>query len=508
MITTFASPSAVDDMPAELPAILEQLADSNPAIGLALVRALGGADSPALRQTSNRLMEALATDLGVSLEVETTVSRALRAQEVFDNWPEERVDALLRDLAVAVADRAEALAIEAVRETGMGNVADKVRKNRFASLAAYRSLVGKVGKGVLSVDQERRVTEIASAVGVVFGVVPVTNPVGTAIFKTLIALKGRNALILSFHRRAVGVGRSVGAVIRQVLAAHGAPTDLVQCLTNRADRAITRRFMSHEKVSLIVATGSAGLVRAAYSSGTPAIGVGPGNAPALICADADLEEAARAIVESKAFDNGLICGAEHNLVVDDRVSAPFADALARHGAAVLTAEERGRFYKSVIDRKSRTLRREMIGQLADTIAAAVGISRPYPIRVIVIPSDAARLDPFSGGEKLAPVLSMFSAAGEDEALRLCRTLLDEAGAGHTAVIHSTNPARVDRFARTMPAGRILVNTQAAQGCCGMTTGLECSITLGCGTFGGNSTTDNVGYRHLLNIKRVAYGLEV
>jgi acyl-CoA reductase-like NAD-dependent aldehyde dehydrogenase len=263
--------------------------------------------------------------------------------------------------------------------------------------------------------------------------------------------------------------------------------------------------MSHPLVSMILATGGTGLVKAAYSSGTPAIGVGPGNAPALICLDADLDEAARAIVQSKTFDNGLICGAEHNLVVDQRVVQPFLLALTLEGAAVLTDEEERRFFASAVDPETGSIRSEWIGQTAAAIASAVGIERPYQIRLLIVRAGLDHLEGVYAGEKLAPFLSLFTVATEEEGLTLCRALLRHVGAGHTAIIHTVSPDRVDRFARTIPAGRILVNSPAAQGCCGMTTGLECSMTLGCGTFGGNSTTDNVTFRHLLNIKRVAYG---
>jgi acyl-CoA reductase-like NAD-dependent aldehyde dehydrogenase len=496
---------AVDDLPADLPAILDMLADTQPAIALALVRALDQTGTPALHATANRLLETLANDSRLDQEVDAVVCRACAAQETFENWSDERIDGMLLDVAKAFADSAKELAVATVRETGMGNAADKTLKNRFASLRIYASLAGKVAQGPLFFDAHRQVTELASPVGVVFAVVPVTNPVATAMFKTLIAIKGRNAVILSFHHQAQGVGQRTVGIVRDVLKAHGAPADLVQCVRRRGRKA-TRRFMSHRRVALVLATGGRTMVEAAYSSGTPAIGVGPGNAPAWICADADLDRAAGAIVASKTFDNGLICGAEHNLVVDSRVSAPFAAALLTHGAAILTPDEERRFTAGAVDANGR-LRREFVGQSAKTIAAALDIVRPYGLRLLVVRTMFSASDPFYSGEKLAPFLSMFTVAGEDEGLRLCQTLLKITGAGHTAVIHSTNAARVERFARAMPAGRILVNSSAAQGCCGMTTGLDCSLTLGCGTFGGNSTTDNVTFRHLLNIKRVAGPLD-
>jgi acyl-CoA reductase-like NAD-dependent aldehyde dehydrogenase len=505
-VIAFPLPTAADPA-AEVPALLALLAETHPTMALAMAHALGGADSPALSATSHRLVEALAADSLLGQEVDAVVARADKALAAFENWTDQQIDALLFDIATLLAGRAEELAIVSASETGLGNVADKTLKIRFASLDVYRSLAGQVAQGVLSVDEERRVTEIASPVGVVFAVAPVTNPVATAIFKMLIAIKGRNATILSFHRQALRVGRLTCGIVRDALKAHGAPADLVQWVAHPSRKA-TRRFMGHEGVSLVLATGGQSLVEAAYSSGTPAIGVGPGNAPAWICPDANLEDAARAIVASKTFDNGLICGAEHNLVVDAGVAAPFVEALVAEGAAILTPVEARRFAAQVIDRKTGALLRDFVGQSAQVIAGAIGLVRTFPIRLLVVPATFSRSDRFSTGEKLAPVLSMFTVDGEDEGLKLCQMLLEIAGAGHTAVIHSTNAARIERFARVIPAGRILVNSPAAQGCCGMTTGLACSMTLGCGTFGGNSTTDNVTFRHLLNVKRVAYPLEL
>jgi acyl-CoA reductase-like NAD-dependent aldehyde dehydrogenase len=430
------------------------------------------------------------------------VTRAVRSQPAIESWPDARLEPLLADLASVFARRAEELATVTVGETGIGNVADKTLKNRFASQTVYQSLAGRTTIGPVSFDADRRITEVAGPVGVVFAVLPVTSPVACAIFNTLSAIKTRNALILSFHHRAFGVGQFVGGIIRDVLVRHGAPAGLVQ-VVQQTGRKVTRRFMSHPRVSLVVATGGPGLVKAAYSSGTPAIGIGPGNAPAFIAVDADLDAAARAIVISKSFDNGLIDGAEHNLVVDARVVAPFIACLEHHGAAVLTPGEKRDFYLQAVDGKSGELQAAVVGVSAEVIARTVGIARPFPIRLLVLPTQFAP-GGFHAGAKLAPVLSMFTVPDEAEGLRVCRAVLDLMGAGHTAVIHSGDAALIDRYARLMPAGRILVNTPAAQGSYGMTTGLECSMTLGCGTFGGNSTTDHVTYRHFLNIKRVAH----
>jgi acetaldehyde dehydrogenase/alcohol dehydrogenase len=507
MFDSVISPVTFDDLDSDLPAVLERFVEGDPAVGLAIVRALGPTMSQALDGIADRLTQAVDADKRIDAQIHETVARARAAQKAFEGWTDECVNTLLRSVAEVFADRAEELAWATVDETGRGNVPDKTVQNRFASLGTYESLMHEKAEGVLGFDAERKVTELASPVGVVFAVVPLTNPVATAIFKTLISLKGRNALILSFPNRAFGVGQLTGRIIRDVLEAHSTPVDLVQWARPFGGRRATARFMSHSGVSLVLATGSAGLVKAAYSSGTPAIGVGPGNAPAWICHDAELDRAARSVVTSKSFDNGLICGAEHNLVVDARVVAPFAEALVRHGAAILTAEEAARFKKAAVDPRHQSLRSDLLGRPASTIAARVGIHRPYAVRLLVVEANISELQGPYAAEKLAPVLSMFTAAGEEQGLRLCRTLLQRMGTGHTAIIHTASPALAERFGRELPASRIIVNSPGAQGCCGMTTGLPSSMTLGCGTFGGNSTTENVTYRHLLNIKRIAYHLD-
>jgi acyl-CoA reductase-like NAD-dependent aldehyde dehydrogenase len=493
------------DARSELQVAINQIVEIDPGLGLSLVRSLGSATPQIRAAIAVQLLDAVANDRRLDGDVDRVVSSARAAQQVFENWTDERIDHLLGDMAKALAARAAALAEMTVNVTQIGNVRDKTVKNRFASLAVYESIVGKPAQGMLSLDPERQVTELASPMGVVLAVVPATSPVATAIFKTLIALKGRNALIVCFPRQAQGLGTAVGNIIRRVVEAHGAPTDLVQWIDRLGSRALTRKFMRHPGVSIVLATGGPELMTAAYSSGKPAIAVGPGNAPSWICADADLPRAARAIVSSKAFDNGLTAGTEDNLVVDDRCVDRLIDALELHGAAVLTTDEVEQFAATVLDRQ-RSIRREFVGRSAATIARTAGIDRTYAIRLLVVRTASAADDDFSAREKLAPIMSLFSVSGEDEGIRLCRTLLEGSGAGHTAVIHTTNAARVERFARAIPAGRILVNTPAAMGGCGITTGLDSSMTLGCGTFGGNATTDNVTYRHLLNIKRVARDL--
>jgi len=480
-------------------ASLGRLCRDDPPTGLAVLRALGRDAAAKARETRRHLEEyVFAADIDPA--VDAAVARAVAAQVVLAGWPEARVEALLDAIAGAVAGQAEELAAATVAETGIGNVADKTFKNRFASLEVNRAMQGRPGIGPRPPD-DRGVTEIASPMGVVLGLIPMTNPVATLVFKTLICLKARNALIVSHHPAAAGVGARTVALVAGVLAEHQAPVDLLQSV-ERASRTRTAMFMRHPQVSLILATGGTAMVRAAYSSGTPAIGVGSGNVPALVCADADPVAAAAAVVESKAFDHGIICGSEDNLVVEANVAGPFQAALERAGAAVCTPEETARVAAAAFDPDGH-LRREVLGQPASAIADAAGVRRDGPVRVLVLPLSMDQLDGPLGREKLAPLLSLFTVDGTGQGVEVCKRLLANQGAGHTAVIHTGDQALQQRFAEEVPASRVLVNGPATHGCIGVGNGLTPSLTLGCGTFGGNSTTDNVTYTNLLNVKRLA-----
>ena len=342
--------------------------------------------------------------------------------------------------------------------------------------------------------------------GVVLGLIPVTNPVSTIVFKVLITLKARNAVILSCHRDALGVGCKACDIMRDVLERHGALGDLVQTVRQRSSRQKTMMFMHHPDVKLILATGGTSMVKAAYSSGTPAIGVGPGNAPVLICIDADLSKAAQAVIQSKSFDNGVICGSENNLVVVAPVRDEFIKMLERHGAIVLRPDEKNRLTAQVFDADSLSLKKSIVGKSARFIADSVAIRPDKAIRLIVVPVTQDELQGPYGHEKLAPILSLCTVNDEVEGLQVCRQILFNQGHGHTAVIYTENQELMKQFGCEVPASRILVNAAAAQGCIGIGTGLTPSFTLGCGTFGGNSTTDNVGYTHVINIKRLALSL--
>ena len=483
----------------------EEICQHHPQVGLTISGALGQNLTTKLRQFVDRIAGYIFAG-EIDKDTHEMVARAVKAQQAFAEWPETRVDALLQDVAQAIAEHAEELAEATVAESDMGVVADKVMKIRFASLEVYQTISGHAATGLLETDPQTQVTEIASPVGVILGLIPLTNPVPTIVFKTLIALKGRNALIISCHRNALLVGNHATDIIRDVLERHGAPKDLVQSIRQRTSRQKTMMFMNHPDVSLILATVGTSMVKAAYSSGTPAIGVGSGNAPVLICADADLSTVAQMIIQSKSFDNGIICGSENNLVVVASVRDDFIRMLEAHGAIILRPDEKNRFTAQVFEPDYPRLQRSIIGKSAQAIAKSTGIRRNKDFRLIVVPIRQDELQGPYGHEKLAPIVSLSTVNNETEGLQVCKRILNNQGRGHTAVIYTQNPELIEQFGREIEASRILVNTLASQGCIGLGTGLTPSFTLGCGTFGGNSTTDNISYTHLINIKRLALNL--
>lgn len=483
----------------------ERLSEQRPAVGLTIMRAVGRDLAAKVRRGAAKVADYLFAE-EIDADTHTMVKRATTAQRDLVDWPEERIDALLQAIAEAVSSQAPVLAEDCVQETGIGVAADKVVKIRFACHNVWRSLANRPAAGIIDVDDARRVTEIASPMGVVFGIVPLTNPVSTFVFKTLICLKTRNALILSCHHNALGVGNRTGEIIQAVLQQHGAPVELIQWVRKRGSRRKTMMFMKHPGVAFILATGGPSIVKAAYSSGTPAIGVGAGNAPVLVCADADLATTAQMVVQSKSFDNGVICGSENNLVVDASVRAAFVEHLEACGARVLTAQEKETCVNKIFDFEDRTVQRALVGKSARFIAQQAGLAHDENLRLLVVPAAAEEMSGPLGHEKLAPVLSLFTAQAEAEGFQICRAILAQQGCGHTAIIHTRSQALAERFGLQMPVSRILVNTQGTLGCIGLGNGLTPSLTLGCGTYGRNSITDNVTYTHLLNIKRLALSL--
>ncbi len=475
-----------------------------PQTGLTITTNLSLELTRKMRSMNERFANYIFTETS-SPAIDEMVSNAAAAQKEFQSWSEDRIDALINDIAEAIHEKAEELAEDTVNETRVGLASDIVIiiTNMSIRLADY--LAGKTGFGYLSIEGENGVKEIASPMGVIYGLIPITNPVPTIVFKTLICLKSRNALIFSCHRNSLKVGNKTGEIIKTVLRKHGAPDDLVQWVKDRASRMISAMLMTHKDISLILATGGSSLVKAAYSSGTPAIGVGPGNAPVLVCKDADATKVAEAVILGKSFNNGIFCGSENHLVVDASLKNALTESLEAGGAAVLKPQEKELFTATVIDPASDSIRLEAIGQSADAIAGVVGIKRSYPIKLIVIPVEEHELQGPYGREKLSPMISMYFVNGEKEGMELCKRLLLNQGLGHAAVIHSHNDEIINKFGLEMPVSRIIVNYPSVGGCTGYMGGLVLSSTLACGTLGGSSTTDNVNYKNLLNIKRMVVG---
>lgn len=434
--------------------------------------------------------------------VDHQVEAAFKAHQEFISWPEEKVDQIIERISQVIYDRAEELAVKTREESGMGVVAHKKLKIKIGSLDVAQSLINKPGNGVLELESNG-VEKTTMPVGVVFGMIPITNPVETIVFKTLIALKSRNSIIISSHRKGRSVGDLTVQLIRNVLKEFSAPEDLVQTPLLPANRKVTQAYMSHEDISMILATGGPSMVRSAYSSGTPAIGVGKGNAPVWICDDCDVASAAEKVINSKSFDNGVVCGSENNLLVDAAIVEEFKQQAIQQGAAVLDKDETERLLEIVFSANGR-IAPEFIGQSAEDICLAINVVRDYDIKLLLADVAAYDFDSPLVREKLAPVLSLITVNTEREALDHVYEILELEGKGHTAIIHSQNKERINAFSIVAQVSRVLVATAGTQGCIGAENGLNLSWTLGCGTMGGGSVSDNVSYQHLQNTKRIAY----
>ncbi len=433
------------------------------------------------------------------------VARAAAAQREFSNFSQEQVDAVVEACAAAGAAAAEELARRAVEETGFGNVTDKTTKNLLASAQVAAAIRGMRTVGILREDREKGVIEVASPVGVVAAVIPCTNPTSTAIYKTLIALKAQNAIVLSPHPAAIGCICQTAAVLSRAAKQAGAPDGLIGCM-QETTLAGTRELMSQRQTGVILATGGTGLVRAAYSSGKPAYGVGPGNVPAYIERSADLQKAVADIFAGKTFDYGTICSSEQALVVDEALREAAVEQCRRQGAYFLSQEEAEKLGALVFLPGSQAANTRIVGRPATAIAELAGIKVPPDTRVLVAAlqvSQVGREFPLSA-EKLSPILAFYAVAGLDEAIGLCRRLLEFGGMGHTCAIHSRDQAAVKKFGQSLPAFRVCVNTSAVHGSIGYSTNLFPAMTLGCGAPGGNITSDNIGPQHLMNIKRIAW----
>ncbi len=438
-------------------------------------------------------------------EARELAARAAAAQKKFAAFSQEQVDAIVEACAKAAAENAEPLARTAVEETGFGNVPDKIVKNTLAAVDVPRAIRGMRTVGILREDREKGIVEVASPIGVVAAVIPSTNPTSTAIYKTLISIKAQNAIVLSPHPSAIKCICQAATLLERAALTAGAPEGLIQCMQHTTLDG-TRELMRRPEVGVILATGGTGLVRAAYGSGKPAYGVGPGNVPAFIERTADVRKAVADIIAGKTFDYGTICSSEQAIVVEESVREHALEECRQQGAYFLSPEEIERVARLVFLPGSHTPNTKIVGRAATVIAGMAGIKAPHATRVLIARLDAEQVGrefPLSA-EKLSPILAFYAVPNLAAGIALCRRLLEFGGLGHTCAIHSQNRAAILEFGQAALAFRVVVNSAAVHGSIGYSTNLFPAMTLGCGAPGGNITSDNIGPQHLLNIKRIAW----
>lgn len=441
-------------------------------------------------------------DLASISEARALARAARQAQSQLAELSQDQIDAIVTAMADAVTPQAEALARLAVEETGYGVVADKVQKNLFGSRQVYEFIRPIKTVGVINRIDEKKIIEIAEPFGVVAAIIPSTNPTSTAIYKVLIALKARCAIVISPHPAAVRCITRAVEIMADAAARAGAPTGSIGWMKTVTLEG-TQELMKHRDVAVILATGGMGLVRAAYSAGKPAYGVGPGNAPAYIERSADLRKAVRDIMTGKTFDHGVLCSAENSVVVDEPIAEEARREFEAQGAYFMNQTEMDPLARMLVT-PQRLPNPVLVGKPATVIAQQVGLTVPETTRVLIAPLAGVGRDYPLSIEKLCPVLSWYVVKDWREGCERCIQILRYGGMGHTMSIHSKNDQVILEFGLKKPAFRICVNTPTTHGSIGLTTGLDPAMTLGCGGWGGNITSDNISPRHLLNIKRVAY----
>lgn len=441
-------------------------------------------------------------DLASISEARMLARRARQAQLALAEFSQEKIDAIVDAMAAAVTPQAEALARLATEETGYGVVADKIQKNLFSSQKVYQFIRPMRTVGVVRRLEDRKVVEIAEPFGVVAAIVPSTNPTSTAIYKILISLKARCAIVISPHPSAVRCITRAAQIMAEAAAQAGAPEGSIAWMTQVTLEG-TQELMKQREVSVILATGGMGLVRAAYSAGKPAYGVGPGNAPAYIERSADVGKAVRDIMTGKTFDNGVLCSSENSVVVDEAIAEDARREFVSQGACFLSPAEADKV-AAVLVTPQRLPNPAVVGKPATFLAQKAGITVPPETRVLIAPLAGVGRDYPLSIEKLCPVLSFYVVKDWREGCERCKQILRYGGMGHTMAIHSRNDEIILEFGLKKPAFRICVNTPTTHGSIGLTTGLDPAMTLGCGGFGGNITSDNISPLHLLNIKRLAY----
>jgi acetaldehyde dehydrogenase / alcohol dehydrogenase len=430
------------------------------------------------------------------------LDKAILAAAEFNQFDQAQTDKVVEAVYKAAFNDRVRLARMAAEETGMGVWQDKVVKNVLASLLVYESIINEKTVGVISSDPLTGIMEIAQPLGPVFAVTPVTNPTSTAIYKILICLKTRNPIILSAHRNAARCTAEAARICYEAALEAGAPEDCVQIIS-AGSREFTQTVMAHPKIALILATGGTGLVKAAYSSGNPAIGVGPGNVPVFIDESADIPYAVSAIISSKTFDNGTVCASEQSVIVEEKIEKRVKEEMELQHCYFMNGEEIAKVERIAINPETMAMTASIVGQPVEVIARDAGLTIPDGTRILIARLNGIGKEYPLSYEVLAPVLAFYVAKNYNHALNICIDLNYLGGIGHSAGIYANDEKRIMEFSQVINAGRIMVNTPTSQGAVGgIFNNLLPSLTLGCGTGGKNITTENISAKHLINVQRI------
>ncbi len=443
-------------------------------------------------------------DLQSIQEVRDLVANAKKAQRELAEFSQEKIDRIIYEIAKDCAANAQKLAKMAVEETGFGVWEDKVLKNLLGSTITYESCKDMKTVGVIKEDKAAGLIEVGVPMGIVAALIPSTNPTSTTMYKSIISIKAGNAIVISPHPNAKNCIIETVKIIQQAAKRAGAPDNIVQAISLTTIDA-TNTLLKHKDIGVILATGGEAMVRAAYSSGNPAIGVGPGNGPAYIEKSADIPMAVKRIFDSKTFDNGTICASEQSIVTESCIKDKVVEEVKKQGGYFLNAEETKKLSGFIL-RANGTMNPKIVGKSAKVIADMAGFSIPEGTRVLVSEqTDVSKTNPYSR-EKLCPILAFYTENSWEDACERCMQILYNEGVGHTMTIHSQNDKIIREFALKKPVSRLLVNTPGALGGVGATTNLSPALTLGCGAVGGSATSDNISPLNLINIRRVAYGV--
>lgn len=450
-------------------------------------------------------METMDKDLRSIQEARNLIKKAKEAQAKLAVMTQVQIDAIVKAISDAGYKQSEKLAKMASEETGFGRWQDKVIKNNFAAKHVYESIKKMKTVGILKEDKTNKVMEVAVPVGVVAGLIPSTNPTSTVIYKALIAIKAANSIVFSPHPNALKCIMETVRVVNEAAIAAGCPDGAISVISVPTIQG-TDALMKHKDVNLILATGGTAMVKAAYSSGTPAIGVGPGNGPAFIEKSANIPLAVKRILDSKTFDNGTICASEQSIIVETCSKEAVMAELKKQGAYFLSTEEAEQLSKFIL-RPNGSMNPQIVGRSVEHIAKLAKLQVPAGIRVLIAEETRVGENVPYSREKLGPILAFYTEEDWESACERCIEILKLEGAGHTMMIHSENDEIVREFALKKPVSRLLVNTPGALGGIGGTTALPPALTLGSGAVGGSSTSDNISPLNLLNIRRLAYGVK-